>query len=41
MSKLIDIDRLFNGRHFYREVIVLCVCVGICVTSSAFETSLK
>jgi transposase-like protein len=25
MSKLIDIDRLFNGRHFDREVIVLCV----------------
>jgi hypothetical protein len=28
MSKLVDIDRLFNGRHFDREVIVL-VCVGI------------
>jgi transposase-like protein len=25
MSKLTDIDRLFNGRHFDREVIVLCV----------------
>jgi transposase-like protein len=25
MSKLIDIDRLFSGRHFGREVIVLCV----------------
>ena len=25
MSKLIDIDRLFNGRHFDREVIVLRV----------------
>ena len=25
MSKLIDIDRLFSGRHFDREVIVLCV----------------
>jgi hypothetical protein len=25
MSQLIDIDRLFNGRHFDREVIVLCV----------------
>jgi len=25
MSKLVDIDRLFNGRHFDREVIVLCV----------------
>ncbi|MFL9935186.1 IS6 family transposase [Paraburkholderia sp. RL18-103-BIB-C] len=25
MSKLTDIDRLFNGRHFDREVIVVCV----------------
>ncbi|MFL9889168.1 IS6 family transposase [Paraburkholderia agricolaris] len=25
MSKLVDIDGLFNGRHFDREVIVLCV----------------
>ena len=25
MSKLVDIDRLFNGRHFDREVIVLYV----------------
>jgi IS5 family transposase len=25
MSKLIDIERLFNGRHFDREVIVVCV----------------
>ena len=25
MSKLIDIDRLFNGCHFDRELIVLCV----------------
>jgi transposase-like protein len=25
MSKLKDIDGLFNGRHFDREVIVLCV----------------
>ena len=25
MSELLDIDRLFNGRHFDREVIVLCV----------------
>lgn len=25
MRKRIDIDRLFNGRHFDREVIVLCV----------------
>jgi hypothetical protein len=25
MSKLRDIDWLFNGRHFDREVIVLCV----------------
>jgi transposase-like protein len=25
MSKQIDIDRLFDGRHFDREVIVLCV----------------
>jgi hypothetical protein len=25
MSKLKDIDWLFNGRHFEREVIVLCV----------------
>jgi transposase-like protein len=25
MSKLKDIDRLFNGRHFDREVIILCV----------------
>jgi transposase-like protein len=25
MSKLVDIDRLFNGSHFDREVIVLCV----------------
>jgi transposase-like protein len=25
MSKLTDIERLFNGRHFDREVIVLCV----------------
>ena len=25
MSQLIDIDRLFNGRHFDREVTVLCV----------------
>jgi len=24
MSKLTDINRLFNGRHFDREVIVLC-----------------
>jgi transposase-like protein len=40
MSKLTDIDRLFNGRHFDREVIVLCVR-WYCVTNSAFETSLK
>ncbi|MGF6870828.1 transposase-like protein [Paraburkholderia sp. MM5477-R1] len=25
MSKLKDLERLFNGRHFDREVIVLCV----------------
>ena len=25
ISNLVDIDRLFNGRHFDREVIVLCV----------------
>ncbi len=25
MSKLKDIDGLFNGRHFDREVFVLCV----------------
>ena len=25
MSKLKDIDRLFNGRHFDREVVILCV----------------
>jgi transposase-like protein len=25
MSEMVDIDRLFNGRHFDREVIVLCV----------------
>lgn len=25
MSKLKDIDGLFNGRHFDREVIILCV----------------
>ncbi|PRX33066.1 DDE superfamily endonuclease [Paraburkholderia sp. BL18I3N2] len=25
MSKVKDIDRLFNGRHFDREVIILCV----------------
>jgi transposase-like protein len=25
MSKLVDIDRLFNGGHFDREVIVPCV----------------
>jgi transposase-like protein len=25
MSKLKDIDWLFSGRHFDREVIVLCV----------------
>lgn len=25
MSKLIDIDRLFDDRHFDREVIVLCM----------------
>lgn len=25
MSKLIDIERLFNGRRFDREVTVLCV----------------
>jgi hypothetical protein len=25
VSKLVDIDRLFNGRHFDRDVIVPCV----------------
>lgn len=30
MSKLVDIDRLFSGRHFDREVIVLCVRWYLC-----------
>jgi transposase-like protein len=25
MSKLLSVDELFHGRHFDREVIILCV----------------
>ena len=29
MGKLMGIEQLFEGRHFDREVIILCACAGI------------
>ena len=33
MSKLMGVERLFEGRHFDREVIILCVPLGIFASS--------
>ena len=38
MSKLMGVEQLFEGRHFDREVIILCVRAGIFASSSACET---
>jgi hypothetical protein len=33
MGKLMGIEQLFEGRHFDREVIILCACAGIFASS--------
>jgi transposase-like protein len=38
MSKLSSIEELFAGRHFDREVIILCVRWYLCATSSVSGT---
>ena len=32
-AKLMGIEQLFEGRHFDREVIILCACAGIFASS--------
>jgi transposase-like protein len=38
VSKLRSIEELFAGRHFDREVIILCVRWYLCATTSATAT---
>ena len=33
IGKLMGIEQLFEGRHFDREVIILCACAGIFASS--------
>ena len=33
MGKLMGVEQLFEGRHFDREVIILCACAGIFASS--------
>jgi hypothetical protein len=37
MARFLGLEELFEGRHFDREIIVLCV-LGICASSSASAT---
>ena len=37
MARFLGLEKLLEGRHFDREIIVLCVG-GICASSSGSET---